>query len=196
MAKYETIGVDPRTKATIDRLAKKYDLSIVKLMSAMAEYFDLVGINPTDRQVLSPAEELKKFRDTIISFMRKQEKDYILPVFGQMEVLIARFMQYLENEAPKKGGENMFSTPLLEEIKEVPKRELDVPDTKISVAKTDTSNLEMDIEIERQKIRNIKNELAKIFSNYEFKSTGLQKKIVIDMPQIEFEKIREMVKLL
>jgi len=43
----------------------------------MAKYFEVTGLNPKDQVILSPAEELKKFRDTIVSFMRKQENDFI-----------------------------------------------------------------------------------------------------------------------
>lgn len=195
MADYASIKIKIKTKNSADRLIKKYEMNGLEFYEAMVEYFVLMGINPKDRQVLSPAEELKKFRDTIISFMRKQEKDYILPVFGQMEVLIARFMLYIENEAPKRGGEGMFSAPSFEEKKEE-KPALNVSEMKISVPNMDTSKLEMELETERQKVKNLKSEMMKIFNNSDLKSTGLQKKIVVDMSQNDFDNIKQMVKLL
>ncbi|MBK5247673.1 MAG: hypothetical protein JJE49_10455, partial [Peptostreptococcaceae bacterium] len=123
MADFATINVKRTTKIVIARIAKKYNMSIVDFVESIGNYFDVTGVNPADQVVLSPAEELKKFRDTIISFMRKQEKDYILPVFGQMEILIARFMEYIENEAPRKDGiqGQLFSTnnPKIENMEEV-----------------------------------------------------------------------------
>jgi len=35
-----------------------------------------------------------------------------------------------------------------------------------------------------------------IFDHYEYKSTGLKKRIVIDLPQGEFDNIKQMIKLL
>ena len=103
MAKYETLNSNSETKITIARLAKKFDMSLVDFLEAMAKYFEITGLNPKDQVILSPAEELKKFRDTIISFMRKQENDFIKPTFGKMDTLIARFVKYIEEEAPKNG---------------------------------------------------------------------------------------------
>src|SRR5664279_525942 len=105
MQKYVTISITPKSKIIIDRLADKYEMSQKDFAEAMAKYFDTTGVNPKDMQVLSPAEELKKFRDTIISFMRKQENDFIKPTFGKMDTLIARFVTYIEEEAPKRGEE-------------------------------------------------------------------------------------------
>ena len=101
-AKYETLNSNSETKITIARLAKKFDMSLVDFLDAMAKYFEITGLNPKDQVVLSPAEELKKFRDTIVSFMRKQENDFIKPTFGKMDTLIARFTDYINEEAPKK----------------------------------------------------------------------------------------------
>src|SRR5450759_1898652 len=103
MAKYETLNSNGDTKITIVRLAKKFDMSLVDFLDAMAKYFEVTGVNPKDQVILSPAEELKKFRDTIISFMRKQENDFIKPTFGKMDTLIARFVKYIEEEAHKNG---------------------------------------------------------------------------------------------
>ena len=102
MAKYETLNSNSDTKITIARLAKKFDMSLVDFLEAMAKYFEITGVNPKDQVILSPAEELKKFRDTIVSFMRKQENDFIKPTFGKMDTLIARFTNYINEEAPKK----------------------------------------------------------------------------------------------
>ena len=81
MVEYALIKVRPETKKVTSRLAKKHSLNMLDFMEAMAKYFDTTGVNPKDMQVLSQAEELKKFRETIVSFMRKQENDFIKPTF-------------------------------------------------------------------------------------------------------------------
>jgi len=49
MAKYETLNSNGDTKITIARLAKKFDMSLVDFMEAMAKYFEVTGLNPKDQ---------------------------------------------------------------------------------------------------------------------------------------------------
>ena len=126
MVKYETLNSNGDTKITIVRLAKKFDMSLVDYLDAMAKYFEITGVNPKDQVILSPAEELKKFRDIIISFMRKQENDFIKPTFGKMDILIARFIKYIDEEAPKNGdtsGQNKVKSLVFPGKKARKKRE-------------------------------------------------------------------------
>ena len=188
MPEYASIKIKKATKNSADRLMKKYEMNGLDFYHAMVNYFDKTGVNPKDMKILSPAEELKKFRDTIISFMRKQEKDFILPIFGKMDVTIARFMHYIENEAPKNSDK---ATLDLSEQKFDSKEE-DIKE--FSIPETHDNDLKIELEQEKQKIRNIKTGMLKIFNSSEFKSTGLNKKIVIEMPQNEFEDIKQMIK--
>lgn len=195
MPKYEFIAVDPKYKIKIDRMAGKYEMTIGKFVGSMVEYFEITGVNPKDQVVLSPAEELKKFRDTIISFMRKQEKDYILPVFGQMDTLIARFMSYLENEAPRRGdvAPSIFT---MDKPVEIVKNEEEKSTPQVSAIVTTNHVSDTDLELEQTKLKvdRIKSEVNKIFECAEFKSTGLQKKIVVEMSQSDFDEIKKYVK--
>jgi hypothetical protein len=103
MTDYASIKIKSKTKSSADRLMKKFEMNGLEFYDSVMEYFEVTGVNPKDQVILSPAEELKKLRDTIVSFMRKQEKDFIVPTFGHIETLIARFLLYIEEEAPKKG---------------------------------------------------------------------------------------------
>jgi len=49
MAKYETLNSNGDTKITIARLAKKFDMSLVDFLDAMAKYFEVTGLNPKTR---------------------------------------------------------------------------------------------------------------------------------------------------
>src|SRR5665648_518501 len=98
MADYASIKIKSKTKNSADRLMKKFEMNGLEFYDSVMEYFEVTGVNPKDQVILSPAEELKKFRDTIISFMRKQENDFIKPTFGKMDTLIARFIKYIEEE--------------------------------------------------------------------------------------------------
>lgn len=185
MPKYETLNVSPSTKKIIDRLSKKLEYSRVNLIHEMAVYFDKTGLNPKDQKVLSPAEELKKFRDTIISFMRKQEKDFILPVFGKMDTTIGRFMYYLENEAPK----------------EVVKKPLEIGEESAEKPVQGKDNLRiLKLEGELSQQKKINEELKKgvqdIFQKSSYRSTGMSKKIVVEMSKPEWEEIQNLTSII
>ena len=201
MAKYETLNSNGDTKITIARLAKKFDMSLVDFLDAMAKYFEVTGLNPKDQVILSPAEELKKFRDTIVSFMRKQENDFIKPTFGKMDTLIARFVTYIEEEAPKRGevvGLNKVkSLSLSSDISKEEKRGSLVSET---VKNDVTSDLYKDLQEKLNKselkLKTTREYLENILSHTENKSTGLERKPVIDLPIGDINEYKKYVKTL
>ena len=200
MQKYVTISITPKSKIIIDRLADKYEMSQKDFAEAMAKYFDTTGVNPKDLQVLSPAEELKKFRDTIISFMRKQENDFIKPTFGKMDTLIARFVTYIDEEAPRKGD-----TSGLNKVKSFTISSENGKDEK---TRSSGENLQYDVQSEENKLlqeklnkvelklKTTKDYLENILSHTEEKSTGLNRKPVIELPIGDINEYRKYLKTL
>ena len=201
MVEYALIKVRPETKKVTSRLAKKHSLNMLDFMEAMAKYFDTTGVNPKDQVILSPAEELKKFRDTIISFMRKQENDFIKPTFGKMDTLIARFIKYIEEEAPKNtevAGQNKMKSLALsgekstEEkrgslVSETAKNDLNSEEYKLLQEKLNKSEL---------KLKTTKEYLENILSHTEYKITGIERKPVIDLPMGDINGYKKFIKLL
>ncbi len=187
MAKYETLNSNSDTKITIARLAKKFDMSLVDFLDAMAKYFEVTGVNPKDQVILSPAEEIKKLRDTLVSFMRKQESDFIKPTFGKMDTLIARFIKYIEEEAPKNGDvtvqNKMKSLALSSEIINEEKKgsagseavKSDVNTDQYKALQEKCNKLEL-------KLKTTKDYLENILFHTENKYTGMERKPVIDLP--------------
>ena len=201
MAKYETLNSNSETKITIARLAKKFDMSLVDFMEAMAKYFEVTGLNPKDQVVLSPAEELKKFRDTIVSFMRKQENDFIKPTFGKMDTLIARFTDYINEEAPKKAdipGQNKIkSLALSGEISTVEKKGSLVSEA----AKNDLNSEEYKLLKEKHDVLELKFSTTKkyfenILSHTEYKTTALERKPIIELPMGDINEYKAYIKRL
>ena len=170
---------------------------MLDFMEAMAKYFDTTGVNPRDMQVLSPAEELKKFRDTIISFMRKQENDFIKPTFGKMDTLIARFVKYIDEEAPKNsdpGGQNKLknivssSKMLTDENKEIQEN--------VNVKREEYNLLLDKYETLELKFSTTKKYFEKVLSHVQEKSTGLNKKPVIELPMGDINEYKVYLKRL
>lgn len=201
MQKYVTISITPKSKIIIDRLADKYEMSQKDFAEAMAKYFDTTGVNPKDLQVLSPAEELKKFRDTIISFMRKQENDFIKPTFGKMDTLIARFVTYIDEEAPKKGdtpGQNKVKSFSIssENSKEEKTGSIVNENLKNDVQSEECKLLQEKLNKVELKLRTTKDYLENILSHTEEKSTGLNRKPVIELPIGDINEYRKYLKTL
>lgn len=199
MAEYAILKVREKTKKDTQRLAKKFEMNILEFTQSMCDYFTHTGLNPQDKQVLSPAEELKKLRNTVISFHRTQEKDYILPTFSKMELLIGRFMQYLDEEAPKIEGAKKkdFEVPDIEELREKETQKKEIPSGEKVSGKTESEELkDLKNEYERLELKHktMMAHLDSILKKTENKSTGLSKMPVINMPMAEIEQIRKLFK--
>jgi hypothetical protein len=201
MVEYALIKVRPETKKVTSRLAKKHSLNMLDFMEAMAQYFDTTGVNPKDQVILSPAEELKKFRDTIVSFMRKQENDFIKPTFGKMDTLIARFTDYINEEAPKKGetpGQNKIKPLALsgEIYKEEKKGSAESEAVKSDSQSGEIKLLQEKLNKAELKLKTTKEYLENILLHTENKSTGLERKPVIDLPIGDINEYKKYVKTL
>jgi hypothetical protein len=201
MAKYETLNSNSDTKITIARLAKKFDMSLVDFLDAMAKYFEVTGVNPKDQVILSPSEEIKKLRDTLVSFMRKQENDFIKPTFGKMDTLIARFIKYIEEEAPKSGdvaGQNKMKSLALsgEIIKEEKKGSAGSEAVKIDVNTDQNRALQEKCNKLELKLKTTREYLENILSHTEYKITGIDRKPVIELPMGDINEYKKYLKTL
>jgi len=201
MAKYETLNSNGDTKITIVRLAKKFDMSLVDFLDAMAKYFEVTGVNPKDQVILSPAEELKKLRDTLISFMRKQENDFIKPTFGKMDTLIARFIKYIDEEAPKNGDPTVQNKIKSLTISGEFNKEEKKGSAESEAVKSDVNSEQYKDIVEKcnkleLKLKTTKEYLENILSHTEVKYTGLEKKPVIELPIGDINGYRKYLKTL
>ena len=201
MTDYASIKIKSKTKNSADRLMKKFEMNGLEFYDSVMEYFEVTGVNPKDQIILSPAEELKKFRDTIVSFMRKQENDFIKPTFGKMDTLIARFTDYINEEAPKNGGvagQNKIKSLALSggkstEEKRVPpvsetaKNDLNSEEYKLLLGKYETLEL---------KFSTTKKYFEHVLSSVQEKSTGLTKKPVVELPMGDINEYKDYLKRL
>lgn len=201
MVEYALIKVRPETKKVTSRLAKKHSLNMLDFMEAMAQYFDTTGVNPKDQVILSPSEEIKKLRDTLVSFMRKQENDFIKPTFGKMDTLIARFIKYIEEEAPKSGEvavqNKMKSLALSGEIfKEEKKGPAESETVKSDVNSDKYKELQEKLIKSELKLKTTREYLENILSHTEYKITGIDRKPVIELPMGDINEYKKYLKTL
>ncbi|MFA5575327.1 MAG: BfmA/BtgA family mobilization protein [Brumimicrobium sp.] len=201
MSKYLTIQLHSKTKIAIDKLAEKNNKSILKTVDEMVIYFEKTGINPSDLIILSPAEELKKFRDTIIGFLRKQEKDFILPVFSQLNILSVQLSNYIENEAPKTTDKQLdISVPKIGEgikSKDETENKPSIPTLKITDIELDElKKLREENEMLNLKYDTVSKSYIKIINNIKRGSVGMQRANIIDLPIAEITKLKDLLKIM
>ncbi len=119
--------------------------------------------------------------------MRKQENDFIKPTFGKMDTLIARFIKYIEEEAPKNSdvtGQNKMKSLALsgEIIKEEKKGSAESEAAKNDVNSELYKELQEKLNKSELKLKTTKGYLENILSHTENKFTGMERKPVIDLP--------------
>lgn len=205
MPKYATINTTTETKVTILKLADKFNISQVQLLNEMAIYFEKTGVNPSDLLILSPADELKKFRDTIISFLRKQEKDFIMPVFSRIDTVAMLLTKHLQKEDTNNSNslnlsvnkqtntinstlQNSNNTGIINEVDNSEKNKVDNSEN--------FTKLKSEYDILELKYNTICKYYKNILSNTENKSTGLNKMPVINLPLAEVNSYKDYLKRL
>ena len=76
--------------------------SLRTFTESMVLYFKETGINPLSRDK-STSEELAKLRNTIISFIREQEKTKLLPLIEQVNEISLTIVHYFNEDAVRKS---------------------------------------------------------------------------------------------
>jgi hypothetical protein len=133
--------------------------------------------------------------------MRKQENDFIKPTFGKMDTLIARFVTYIEEEAPKRGegaGQNKVkSLALSGEISTLEKKGSAVSEAvKNDVNSEEYKELQERLNKSELKLKTTREYFENILSHTEYKITGIERKPVIDLPMGDINEYKKFIKLL
>ena len=182
MSEIANLKIKKETKVIIDALVKNHGGLQRDFVHKMAVYFQSTGTNPDSFTMPSPAEELKKFRDTIIGFMRKQEADYIKPTFGKMNSMMEMMVRVLEEEKPK---EKLTTKPEIKKEKKlvVPSKELE----KVQDDSEEIRKLRSQLEAKKQELKTMQTYFLEICNSVEKKSTGMHKKYVVMLDEAKFD---------
>jgi len=91
MNDFTVLKVLSTSKKSFDGLLTKLSKSEKRygyqFFQQMVDFFQKTGYDPAE-EFESPAAEVKKLRNTLVSFIRKQEKDYIVPLNDKVDHLI------------------------------------------------------------------------------------------------------------
>lgn len=81
----KSIGISEATAVDLAREANKHKVSRDKVISKMLDFFRIYGIDPFNYD--APADEMQKIikrMDSVIAFIKKQEKDILIPTLTRL----------------------------------------------------------------------------------------------------------------
>ncbi|HAF28303.1 MAG TPA: hypothetical protein DCG75_04565 [Bacteroidales bacterium] len=103
MSKYKSIRIGENYKEILSKLLAVSDLKTEKdYIESALNYFTETGLDPLDK-IQSISGEVKKMKDTVISFIRTHEKTKLLPMLNQVDEVTNTFVEYLRKSAPIKN---------------------------------------------------------------------------------------------
>ena len=92
---YKTIRIYNSSFELMDIFCNQYSLTKTELVEAFLNYFDKTKIDP--REISDVSSEVKKLKNQLISFIRKQEKDKLDPLVKKQDILIKESVQFYKN---------------------------------------------------------------------------------------------------
>ena len=188
MPEISNLKVAKETKEIIDNLVKKHGGKQRDFLHKMVVYFQNTGTNPDTFLMPSPAEEIKKLRDSLIGFMRKQESDFIKPTFGKMNSVLEMVVHFMDDEKQKKGDD--FGG--VKELKPESIKPL-IVDSSVQIPKANDSKemAKLRNELDKKKIElgQMKEYFMEVCNSVEKKSTGMNKKNVVTLDEAKFHDI-------
>lgn len=102
MENITTIRVNKNDRDRLDKLRKRDNITAyIDYFSAMVDYFETTGLNPKEK-IKSTSGELRKLRDTVVSFTRTQEEKKLDPIMKNLDELTTTLLKFLKSEALKK----------------------------------------------------------------------------------------------
>lgn len=132
MNDYVSIRVNPAIKERFLKLSKKLGVGQLALVDKMTHYFVKTGLDPDMTEAESTSVEIKKLRETLISFIRNQEKTILLPVKEQVNEQSVALAKFLNETSHLKFGKG--STTSAKEL-DTEKLERELLETKKTLEK-------------------------------------------------------------
>jgi len=89
---YKTIRIYNSSFEQMNTVCKQYSLTKTELVEVFLNYFDKTKIDP--REISDVSTEVKKLKNQLISFIRKQEKDKLDPLVKKQDILINECIKF------------------------------------------------------------------------------------------------------
>lgn len=178
MEEYVNIKVKPDTKKAFIELCKKYERKQVMFAEQVFNYMKITGYDPADTEQVTPAEEIKKLRNTVVSFMRKQESEILKPMVGKVDEAISVLAQFIREEREAKYK------LIIDEPE--PKQ----PDTHPSRSQAQDSEFDT-LKIANEKLKKENLRLKETLRELEGKLKEKRSKYTLELTKVEYQQLFE-----
>ena len=155
--KWKDIQVGAEVKQRFTALAERFSITQVDLMEAMVSFFESSGHDPRDSDMKTPAQEMRNLRNTLVSFIRRQEKEILAPMSSKVDVMASILSRDGAYRAARVEQQAVGPTDVVPKVQERP-RVTDSKKEKGSVAATDGEG-EKDWKAEYEKVVKERDEL-------------------------------------
>jgi len=201
--KYIMVLMLRETHKTLDILSSNYKLTNVQFLDKAIAFINMYGFDPKDLENGTPGKEIKKLRSSVVSFIRTQEKEILLPMVNKMDSAIELLIEHLKSSNPSLIKEKS-NIPVSEITTPIQKGGFKIPTSAKSTDKiepiTETipqivpveSNnqkklfdLEVTIEKKDKEIKRLKDKLADLADKISPKSFGSGYSIEITKEELE-----------
>ncbi len=192
--RYAVIKVNPATKERFEKLCERYNYPKVEMAEKIFHFMEVTGYHPDDTTVQTPGEEIKKLRNTLVSFMRKQESDILKPMVNQMDEAVQMLVRFVKTYDGESSG---FPSPKLPQI-QTEKQPLPQvsPATQLNKKPIEKKeeNLEKpastDLLAEKEaEIKDLKARLKQLSGALTHKATGMDRAYVLNISKSDFQRL-------
>jgi len=166
--KYPNIKVTPECKEKVQKLSKKLAKTQIQVVDEMADFFLESGFDPAIYKVDTPAKEMKKLHDTLVRFIRNQEKVLLKPMVAKVDRLQMDFVDFAGRMLSNSESQS----------KEVEEKKSRVGEDRMK---------EIKIRQQADRIEVLKFKLKRVKEVAEFKKIKGDLTLVLKMDQFEFD---------
>ena len=158
---YQQLRIRKESKPKLDQLCKQEGRSQMDIIDSVLSYFLDNKCSPFDTPQ-SAANELKKLRETVISFIRQQEKKTLLPMKIMIEEIAKDMGSYKTSSHEQKieVPKNVKKKVIKDEGRSDSNIERPVDEGVLSSLKKENESLKKDNDKLRKKLSNIKDKVT------------------------------------
>ncbi len=183
MENYVYITATCDTRENFKKLRKKLDRKGIVLIDQMVNFFMKNGYDPKDPELALPGEELKQLRNTLVSFIRTQEKNHIIPMSEKVDNLVLVLAEFMRDNSPgiiEDEEQTAAPEPASAPASAVMEK---------GVSKKEYEDLLIRCEKAEKKLSRIEPDFERIKAAVSWKSTGFGKGYVLEIEKGEYEEI-------
>lgn len=182
MNEFVKINIKPDTREKLNKLSKLHQRRMYIFLNDAVNFFDRTGFDPLECEVQSPAEEMKKLRNSLVSFIRKQEKDLLIPMVDRVDEMVKTMAILLNSNAPTSAKDYSISKAKIDKKA----GGLKIPDGALS----DKDRLDH-IETSDSRIDSIAEKYKGLIAKVSQVSSSGNKKFIIDITEEEYHNLME-----